>query len=393
MQGDVPIIAAAKRCVSLRMDMIRTSMVVALLLATAVTANGETGSVMRIDHSFTLIDYDPGIEDSTDHQASRWALVIGAEGYAIAMDKESPSTMIPLARITSEDLLDSDYHPGGNTALAVGKNGTALRYSVADHSLEPAASQQNLGFDTVQAVSWNANGEWAYLGTAEGSLFRMRSTSDGSAEVIPIPGTEGSSINAIDCLPDPFVCVVVSQDQGVGVIDRDHRLTWAGASGKPWSDVICRSGGAPVCVGVSMERYLAEVTFEGGIPVVQQKQLVGIVGTPRSLGLNAAEEVLVISNPAEIFEHRPSDGGTYTWLTKEDVDAQSFGISGSTITCHWDGNDGDQWIVTRDGTVALLVPLEEGSATGIARLVTLLALGAMGMMALGIWSTRSRGAV
>ena len=118
--------------------------------------------------------------------------------------------------------------PRGNTALAVGKNGTALRYSVADHSLEPAASQQNLGFDTVQAVSWNANGEWAYLGTAEGSLFRMRSTSDGSAEVIPIPGTEGSAINAIDCLPDPFVCVVVSQDQGVGVIDRDHRLSWAG---------------------------------------------------------------------------------------------------------------------------------------------------------------------
>ena len=102
MQGDVPIIAAAKRCVSLRMGMIRTSMVVALLLATAVTASGETGSVMRIDHSFTLIDYDPGIEDSTDHQASRWALVIGAEGYAIAMDKESPSTMIPLARITSD---------------------------------------------------------------------------------------------------------------------------------------------------------------------------------------------------------------------------------------------------------------------------------------------------
>ena len=56
------MIAAAKRCVSLRMGMIRTSMVVALLLATAVTASGETGSVMRIDHSFTLIDYDPGIE-------------------------------------------------------------------------------------------------------------------------------------------------------------------------------------------------------------------------------------------------------------------------------------------------------------------------------------------
>ena len=44
----------------------------------------------------------------------------------------------------------------------------------------------------------------------------------------PTHSAPGSAINAIDCLPDPFVCVVVSQNQGIGVIDRDHRLSWIG---------------------------------------------------------------------------------------------------------------------------------------------------------------------
>mgnify|MGYP005735208331 FL=1 len=371
--------------------MIRRALVLGLVLATITTVSGETGSVMKIDHSFELIDYDPGIEGSTHHSASRWVLVIGAEGYAIAMDKESPSTIIPLAQSTTEDLLDSDYHPGGNTALAVGKNGTVLRYSNSDQSLEMAALEQSFGFDTLLSVSWNANGEWAYVGAEEGSLFRMRTTSDGGSEVLPIPGTGGSAINAIDCLPDPFVCVVVSQNQGIGVVDRDHRLSWIGGAGRTWSDVVCRPGGTPVCIGISMERYLAEVSFDGGIPSVDQKQITGTLGTPMSLGLTGLGEILVVSTPAEILEHKPHGGGTYTWLTREDINSQSFGIGGSTISSQWDGSGEDHWIVTRDGTVALLIPVQSSEAPGIARLVTLLALGTMGLMALGIWSTRSRG--
>ena len=130
-----------------------------ILLAMVPTAIAEDGSVMRIDHSFTLMEYDPGIEDAAIHPASNWVVVVGAEGYAVSMDKSSPSTMIPLADISDSDLLDSDYHPGGNTALIVGENGSVLRYAISDHSLERATSAQSVGYDPMQAVSWNANGE------------------------------------------------------------------------------------------------------------------------------------------------------------------------------------------------------------------------------------------
>ena len=39
--------------------MIGRALVLGLMLATTTTVSGETGSVMKIDHSFELIDYDP----------------------------------------------------------------------------------------------------------------------------------------------------------------------------------------------------------------------------------------------------------------------------------------------------------------------------------------------
>ena len=38
-----------------------------MLLGMVPTAIAEDGSVVRIDHSFTLIEYDPGIEDAAIH--------------------------------------------------------------------------------------------------------------------------------------------------------------------------------------------------------------------------------------------------------------------------------------------------------------------------------------
>jgi len=360
-----------------------------MLLGMVPTAIAEDGSVVRIDHSFTLIEYDPGIEDAAIHPASNWVVVVGAEGYAVSMDKSSPSTMIPLANILDSDLLDSDYHPGGNTALIVGENGSVLRYAVSDHSIERATSAQTVGYDDMQAVSWNANGEWAYLGSSDGTLYRMRPSGNGSSEVLPIPGTGGSSISSIDCLPDPFVCLVASAEEGIGMIDRDHVLSWIGGSGSSWADIVCRSGGEPVCVAISMDRSIAEIEFESGVVGLSMQALEGFDGTPRSVSLVSSEQILITATPAEIMEHRPPGHGTFTWLTNEAIVGQSFGVSGSTITGVWAGDDGDHWIITRDGTVALLVPEEVGVAQGLPKLVTMLSFGIMGVMAIGIWSTRS----
>ena len=204
-----------------------------------------------------------------------------------------------------------------------------------------------------------------------------------------MPGTGGSSISSIDCLPDPFVCLVASAEEGIGMIDRDHILSWIGGSGSSWSDIVCRSGGVPVCVAISMDRSIAEIDFESGAVGLKMQTLEGFDGTPRSISLTTSDQILITATPVEIMEHRPLGSGTFTWLTNEAVVDQSFGVSGSTITGVWDGDSGDHWIITRDGTVALLVPEEVGVAQGLPKLVTMLSFGIMGVMAIGIWSTRS----
>tara|TARA_B100001559_G_scaffold313114_1_gene311734 strand:+ start:55 stop:477 length:423 start_codon:yes stop_codon:yes gene_type:complete len=138
-----------------------------------------------------------------------------------------------------------------------------------------------------------------------------------------------------------------------------------------------------------MDRSIAEIEFESGVVGLDIQTLDGFSGTPRSISLTSSEQILITATPAEIIEHRPSGDGTFTWLTNEAIVGQSFGVSGSTITGGWDGDSGDHWIITRDGTVALLVPEETGVAQGLPKLVTMLSFGIMGVMAIGIWSTRS----
>ena len=144
-----------------------------------------------------------------------------------------------------------------------------------------------------------------------------------------------------------------------------------------------------MCVAISMDRSIAEIAFQSGVVGLNVKTLEAFDGTPRSITLTSSDEILITATPAEIMEHRPFDEGTFTWLTNEAIVDQSFGVSGSTITGIWAGNDGEHWIVTRDGTVALLVPEEIGVAQGLPRLVTMLSLGIMSVMVIGIWSTRS----
>jgi hypothetical protein len=138
-----------------------------------------------------------------------------------------------------------------------------------------------------------------------------------------------------------------------------------------------------------MDRSIAEINFESGVVGLNMQTLEGIDGTPRSISLTSSDQILITATPAEIMEHRPLGGGTFTWLTNEAIVGQSFGVSGSTITGVWDGDSGNHWIMTRDGTVALLVPEEAGVAQGLPKLVTMLSFGIMGVMAIGIWSTRS----
>ena len=111
-----------------------------------------------------------------------------------------PITKTP--SIGNSSLNDASFHPSGNSALIVGDNGTVLRYSDLDKSLTDAGVENLSGSDLL-SVSWSLSGSWAYIGSSEGEIWRVRTSGDGGAEAHLLEGLAGQSpVTSIDCISE-----------------------------------------------------------------------------------------------------------------------------------------------------------------------------------------------
>ena len=101
-----------------------------------------------------------------------------------------------------------------------------LRYAKQDHSVEKAASESSLMFSDISSVAWNTAGDWAYVGSTNGEIWRLRADANGSAEVHVIVGAGDGSIESMDCHRTIRMCVVASTVNGIGVINDMCKLDW-----------------------------------------------------------------------------------------------------------------------------------------------------------------------
>ena len=117
-----------------------------------------------------------------------------------------------------------------------------LRYAADDFSLTQAGEKMNFGQTNLKSVAWNTAGTWAYVGGDDGWLWRVRAEGDGGLETHLIEGRGEGDVTDIDCHDDVMLCVISSVTDGIGIIDRNHILTWIGGSFYPWNSVICPNG-------------------------------------------------------------------------------------------------------------------------------------------------------
>jgi hypothetical protein len=136
-----------------------------------------------IKENLSISEEDLGLNGVTIDTDGTTALVYGLEGYVRVLDATDPSEQVEMVWNGVSELHDADFHPGGQTALIVGEHGVVLRYAKQDQSLERAASDVSLDYAKITAVAWNTAGSWAYLGTEEGQICRMRAAEDGGAEI------------------------------------------------------------------------------------------------------------------------------------------------------------------------------------------------------------------
>ena len=330
---------------------------VLLLMAPSVFA----ASAVELGQGISLSDEDLGLYGVAVDADGETAIVFGAQSYLRALDAADPSQQVELIWPGSNQLLDADFHPQGQTAFIVGEGGLVLRYAKQDQSIEKAAAEASLMFADLTAVAWNTGGSWAYVGSSSGEIWRLRADADGGAEVHSLAGLGESPIMAIDCHPAIMMCVVAAAIEGIGVIDRDHTFTWVGGTGYPWTGIECPTAETRYCVAVADDRIVAMIELDPNdlskaIPVINQfpdidAYFVGIEA-------QAGDRTIIVTTPAGLIEHDISRNASYPWLEQGDVN--DLNVSGDRIVGTWGVGEDSGWLVTSRGWIVPYAPPAEG---------------------------------
>ena len=357
------------------------SLIVVMLASHSVLAV----SAVELGKGISLSDEDLGLNGVEVDSEGNTAVVYGQDGYVRVLDAKDPTQQVEMAWSGSQELLDADFHPAGQTALIVGEHGVVLRYAKQDQSLEMAASDVDLGYAKMTSVAWNTAGSWAYVGTEEGQIWRLRVTAGGGAELHSLSASGTSSIMAMDCHDTIMMCVVAAAVEGIGIIQRDHTFTWVGGTGYPWTGVECPSGETPYCVAVADNQVIAHIELNpedlsASIPSISRLPDLDVyfVGIEAQQG----DRTLIATTPTSLIEHDVSLNSSFPWLEHSDID--DLNVSSDRIVGTWATGTDTGWIVTSRGYLNQYSPPSSGS-TGILSLWIVIAIpAATGLVVLSL---------
>lgn len=361
--------------------------VIAILLVLMLAGpSALAASAVELGEGISLSDEDLGLNGVATDGDGETALVYGADAYVRALDVNDPTQQIDLTWPGSQELLDGDFHPGGQTAFVVGEGGLVLRYAKQDHSLERAASESALNFSDISSVAWNTGGSWAYIGSAEGQIWRLRAAEDGGAEIHSLAGGGSSPIMAMDCHPTIMMCVVAAAIEGIGIIERDHTFTWVGGTGYPWTGIECPTGETPYCVAVADNQMVAMIELNpndlsASIPSISQLPDVNayFVGIEAQQG----DRTLIAMSPSSLIEHDISLNASFPWLDHSDIN--DLNLSGDRIVGTWSTAQNAGWIVTARGHLIPFAGEVDDSSAGLLSVWILIAIpAATGLVVLSL---------
>ena len=325
-------------------------------------------SAVELDSIIHLSENDLAIKGIAENPEEDKILIYAEGGYASIISSKNPDSQVLLAASDNQTMRDADWHPGGGTALLVGDEGMILRYAADDFSLTQAGEKMNFGQTDLNSVAWNTAGSWAYVGGDDGWLWRIRAQGDGGLDTHLIEGRGEGDITDIDCHDDVMLCVISSVTDGIGIIDRNHILTWIGGSFYPWTSVICPSNYYLSCVSVSSSQEIGIIQLHSTNAIESElsvSTVKGIEGQFTHLSHQDGARSLIIVAPFALLEHDVSKNATYPWLENKDAQEFNVEISGERIIGTWNNGEDSGWLITSRGTVIEFHSTEEGSEIGV----------------------------
>jgi len=358
-----------------------------LFLFLIPTVSAEAVTRIKLSDAGVLGETDLGIKVGEVSPDGASVLIAGAQGYArllSATGADDRSKDIELLTGRTSTVQDVAWHPRGNTALMMGDEGLALRYDTYDHGITFVNDSFSvMGYD-LSAVDWRSGGDYAYVGSEDGMLWKF-------AEHIgfqSLNSTSTSRITDISCHPNPNynVCFASSLEDGIAVIDRDHKLTWmSGTTTETWVGVECSDSALNECVAFASglrSKALRINTIDASQSYGEPTLMFDLSsGEQTDVTVGHGGTSLVHMAPFSLIRHEPQTSEAFTVLMAEDAAEWDSVIAGRTMSVVWENGMHEGFMVTEFGNIIAFSPLLEEVDGNI---MTVLVLGAVAVSVPGV---------
>lgn len=335
------------------------SIILAILLLPIVIA--EPSSVIEITSSTTLEKNDIGINSGSISPDGESLLLVGKDGYAHMISAINPldrSKDIQLNAGTSKEFQDVAWHPRGNTALITGENGMALRYDTYDHSISNVNGSGAVNGLDLTSVAWRTSGDYAYFGAVDGSIWKF---SEGSGFEKLDSYEKPSPVSDIACHRTNNVCVVVTLNDGIAVIGKDHHVTWMGnTNDETWMAVDCADPTLNECVAFASGLGTKVIHLNPGDSSLsygdEATNGLDLEGDLTGVSRGSGSSTLIHLTPFGLVRQQPVTGEAYSQLIYSDAEEWDAVVAGRAIKLTWENKPFNGYIITDYGNIIAFQP-------------------------------------
>ena len=339
----------------------------------------EPSSVIQITSSSTLEKNDIGINSGSISPDGEAVLLVGKDGYAHRISAIKPldrSKDIELNAGTSKEFQDVAWHPRGNTALITGESGMALRYDTYDHSISNVNGSGAVNGLDMTSVAWRTSGDYAYFGAVDGSIWKF---SEGSGFEKLDSYEKPSPVSDIACHRTNNICVVVTLNDGIAVIGKDHHVTWMGnTNSETWMAVDCADPTLSECVAFAsglktkaIHLNFADSSLSYGKTTMVLTTLEGDL-TGVSRGSDSSS--LIHLTPFGLVRQQPITSEAYAQLVYSDVEEWDAVVAGRAIKLTWENKPLNGYFITDYGNIIAFQPATVEIDNSIMTMMILIAV-------------------
>jgi hypothetical protein len=353
------------------------SIFLAILLLPIVVA--EPSSVIQITSSSTLEKNDIGINSGSISPDGEAVLLVGKDGYAHRISAIKPldrSKDIELNTGTAKEFQDVAWHPRGNTALITGESGMALRYDTYDHSISNVNGSGAVNGLDMTSVAWRTSGDYAYFGAVDGSIWKF---SEGSGFEKLDSYEKPSPVSDIACHRTNNICVVVTLNDGIAVIGKDHHVTWMGnTNSETWMAVDCADPTLSECVAFAsgLKTKAIHLNFEDSSLSYgkQTMMLTTLEGDLTGVSRGSDSSSLIHLTPFGLVRQQPITSDAYAQLVYSDVEEWDAVVAGRAIKLTWENKPLNGYFITDYGNIIAFQPATVEIDNSIMTMMILIAV-------------------